>query len=328
MVLQGTSAGKQFKVKAQGDTISFEVVVETGRLTLDHRSFIHEIYERRYSPYLNIWHNHQQSIDYKGAENINWRYTLSKDESLLLVRLYSADVFTSHFNYNVKDHKLELTTEDLYHKAVDELVLEHLLKKHPGYGSANVKSSTEKTSLKAQHDVSQVRRKTESCDFSIVCQNGVSILVHSLILSTYWPYYESMMENDCLEKTEKVLKLDYPEMWVQKLICYLYGEELELKYEEMTGLMLLGELYQLPELVELMTAEILAVSESSLSLLEVVSGWKRANEASNEKIRRHLARMVVLKRSEFKDELSELSELCTVQEALSLLADTLAVDVK
>lgn len=46
--------------------------------------------------------------------------------------------------------------------------------------------------------------------------------------------------------TDKCLELEYPSSWVQKLVSYIYGEPLELKFDELTGLMVLGELYQLP----------------------------------------------------------------------------------
>lgn len=302
-------------------------------MVLNHISFTHETSRGMFAfapQYLDIWHNHQQSIKYPGRLDISWKYTLSKDESLLLFRLGCVtERYYKYFRYNVKDHKLEVVSKDRYEKAVDELVLEDLLEKHLSFPKTR---TTKKNPpllplppLKAKRDVSLVRSRTESCDFLIVCQNEVSIPVHSLILTTYWPYFESMMENDCLEKRDKVLTLDYPDSWVQKLVSYLYGEELELNFDEKTGLMVLGELYQLPDLVELMTGEILAVPDTTVSLSEVVSGWKRANEASNEKIRRRLAKTIVLKRSEFPNDLSDLCELCTVQEAFALLTDTLAL---
>lgn len=302
-------------------------------MVLNHISFTHETFRGVFSfspQYLDIWHNHQQSIKYPGHVDISWKYTLSKDESLLLFKLGCAtERSDKYFRYNVKDHKLEVILKDRYEKAVDELILEDLLEKHPFFPKIR---TTEKTlplvpppKLKAKRDVSLVRAKTESCDFFIVCQNEISIPVHSLILTTYWPYFESMMSNDCLEKRDRVLTLDYPELWVQKLVSYLYGEELKLDFDEMTGLMVLGELYQLPDLVELMTGEILAVPDNTVSLSEVVSGWKRANEASNDKIRLHLARAIVSKRNEFSNDLSDLCELCTVQEAFALLKDTLAL---
>lgn len=191
-------------------------------------------------------------------------------------------------------------------------------------------SSTQETStdivpsVKSKPDVSHLRNKTESCDFSIVCQNEISSPIRSLIMTSYWPYFESKMNNDCLDKRNRVLTLDYPDSWVQKLVSYLYGEELKLSFDEKTGLMVLGELYQLPDLVEPKTGEILAVPDNTVCLSEVVSGWKRANEASNEKIRMHLASLVVQKRSKFTTDLSAC-ELCTAQEAKSLLADTLAL---
>lgn len=183
-----------------------------------------------------------------------------------------------------------------------------------------------KTLVMATFELRKLRECSDT-DFSICCED-VSIPVHSLVMKTFWPYFKSMSESDCSETAEKTLKLDSPASWVQKLVSYLYGEELELDFDEMTGLMKLGALYQLPELAEMTAKEILSVPKYSLGLEEVIAGWKRASEVGQQEVKKHLAMIIVGKHKSDKSELTgflEKYEGFETHEALELLYDTLSI---
>lgn len=192
-------------------------------------------------------------------------------------------------------------------------------------GGVNVKSVPKR----APHNLSEVRKMSDDVDFHIECLDGVRIPVHSLILKTYWPFFKAMMQNDCVESNDKVLKLDYPADWVEVLVSFIYGQDVKMDFEQATGLLIVAEMYQLPKLVEMATEEIMSSSSSndSISLEDALTGWKRAFEAHNDQVTAFLAGKVAAKQSQFgqSDEEKAVFAQLSTEEALGLYFDTLKI---
>lgn len=186
-----------------------------------------------------------------------------------------------------------------------------------------------KTPKRASHALSAVRNMSDDADFHIECLDQVRIPVHSLILKTYWPFFKTMMHNDCAESNDKVLKLDYPADWIEVLVSFIYGQDVQMTFEQATGLLGVAEMYQLSELADMATDEIVGSPKDSITLEAAITGWKRAFQAHNEKVTAFLARQVASKQSQFgqsEKEKAAFSDL-SAEEALGLYFDTLKISV-
>lgn len=155
---------------------------------------------------------------------------------------------------------------------------------------------------RANHSVSDVREKMISkADFHIECNDNVRIPVHSLIMQTYWPWFDTMMQSDFAEVQKKVLKLDYPSDWIEVVVSYVYGQTVEMTFEQATGLVVVAEMYQLPELAKMASDEIMKAPRDAIALDEAVLGWKRAHEARNEPVKAFLARNIAHKKPQIEN---------------------------
>lgn len=177
-----------------------------------------------------------------------------------------------------------------------------------------------KTVRKAGHDLSDVRKMTDDADFKINCNDGNSVPVHSLIMKTYWPFFRAMMEADSVEKKDMQLNLEFPSTWVEVLVSYLYGQPVEMDFEQATGVCVLGDMYQLPELAEMATEVVTTTPSGKLTLEEAISGWQNGHAARNEKVKTFLAKEIAQKK---KDEAG--FENLTTEEMKQLYFDTLKV---
>lgn len=174
---------------------------------------------------------------------------------------------------------------------------------------------------RAAHDLSEIRKMKDDADFKIACRDGISIPVHSLVMKTYWPFFRAMMNLDSVEKREMVLNLDFPSNWVEVLVSYIYGEPVEMDFEQATGVCVLGDMYQLPELAELATQVVTTVPSGSITLEEALAGWQNGHGARNERVKAFLAKEVALKQKGQENKLGDLS----VEEMRELYMDTLKI---
>lgn len=122
-------------------------------------------------------------------------------------------------------------------------------------------------------------------DFSILCDDDETIPVHVTVLSTFWPFFNAMMSKDCIEKTEKTLKLDFPSNWIKKLVAYLYQQPIQLTLDEATGLLVISHMYDLPQLGEEAGKQIKNLDTRDTELEDLVSGWERSTQAENNTMR-------------------------------------------
>lgn len=188
-------------------------------------------------------------------------------------------------------------------------------------------SKKKATPKRASHNLSAVRNMSDDADFHIECLDNVRIPVHSLILKTYWPFFKTMMQNDCAESNDKVLKLDYPADWIEVLVSFIYSQDVQMSFEQATGLLVVAEMYQLSELTDMATDEILGCAKDSITLEAALTGWVRAFQAQNEKATAFLAGQVASKQSQFGQsdgEKAAFSDL-SAEEALGLYFDTLKI---
>ena len=194
-----------------------------------------------------------------------------------------------------------------------------------GLGAESPRKSTIR---KAARDLCDVRRDMMAdADFHIECSDNEKIPVHSLIMKTYWPFFKSMMENDCAESSEKVLKLDYPSDWIEVLVSFVYGQSFQMTFEQAAGLLVLGEMYQLPALAEMAADEIMSSPKGSLKLEEALLGWRQAHEAQNIKVKTFLATEIASRQSQkgLSDEDKGLFAQLSAEEAVGLYFDTLSI---
>ncbi|KAG5356775.1 hypothetical protein CJU90_2126 [Yarrowia sp. C11] len=126
---------------------------------------------------------------------------------------------------------------------------------------------------------------TSVSDFSITCRDAVSIPVHTAVLCTFWPFFEKMWANDCVEKTNRTLHLDFPSSWVKQLVAFIYKQKLSMTLEEASGVLILSHMYLLPDLGTVASQQIQPMVNIETSLDDLCTGWERSLEACNDELR-------------------------------------------
>lgn len=136
-----------------------------------------------------------------------------------------------------------------------------------------------------------------------------------------------MMQSDFAEVHNKVLKLDYPSDWIEVVVSYVYGQTVEMTFEQATGLVVVAEMYQLPGLVKMASDEIMKAPRDAIPLDEAVLGWKRAHEARNEPVKAFLARNIAHKKPQIEnnDDDKRAFEPLSSEDTLGLYFDTLNI---
>lgn len=171
--------------------------------------------------------------------------------------------------------------------------------------------------LKSDLGLLEILNDTASSDFTIVCNDNETIPVHSLILSKFWPFFKNMLTNDCIEKTEKTLKLEFPSTWVKQLINHLYKQPLDLTLDTATGLLVISHMYLLPGLGEEVSKQIEALVTTETALEDLLQGWERANQAENDSQKMFFAKKIA-KHGSLDDAMKDWDEV----KLLSLYLDT------
>ncbi|KAG5368507.1 hypothetical protein CJU90_0712 [Yarrowia sp. C11] len=153
----------------------------------------------------------------------------------------------------------------------------------------SLKQAAEKQ-LEGKNQVSRellgaIMQNTSVSDFSITCKDAVSIPVHTAVLFTFWPFFEKMWSNDCVEKTNRTLHLDFPSSWVKPLVAFVYKQKLSMTWEEATGVLTLANMYLLPGLEDVASQQIKSMVDTPISLEDLFTGWERSVEACNDELR-------------------------------------------
>lgn len=141
----------------------------------------------------------------------------------------------------------------------------------------------------------EIYTNSEVSDFSILCKDGESVEVHGAVLSTFWPFFKGLMTNECIEKTERTLRLDFPSEWVKLMVAHIYKQPLKLSFDEATGMVLLSDMYLLPELGDIAAEQIKTLVDEKTCLEDLLLGWDRSREASHEELRQLFAKGIAQK---------------------------------
>lgn len=141
--------------------------------------------------------------------------------------------------------------------------------------------------------------RESKADFKIVCIDG-EIQVHQLVLSTFWPFFETMTQNKCQETEQSCLKLEYSSDVVELLVAYLYGQAKEFDHEKAIPLLEISGVYDLPDLGKL-AFKVIQKSEEKLVLQDCVDGWRSARLADHTEAKTFFTKLVVAKTKSEED---------------------------
>lgn len=104
------------------------------------------------------------------------------------------------------------------------------------------------------------------------------IRVHMMILYARWPHFRRIMMSQMSEFHSRRIYLPEPEQWVRKLVEFMYSDSLEgFTVNDVAGLLILANLYELPRLRRLCLEHI---SKSSVSCKNAVIVYWRAHIAN------------------------------------------------
>ncbi|KAG5362410.1 hypothetical protein CJU90_5116 [Yarrowia sp. C11] len=135
-----------------------------------------------------------------------------------------------------------------------------------------------------------------------------------------------MISNDCKEKTEMKMHLDYPTAWVSRMILSIYKQrEPVLTFDEATGLLILAEIYLLPDSSREAIYNIKQLVNDETSFEDLLLGWKRAREAHNDEMKQFFAQQIASKNPMSQPELFDGWDRDML---LDLYFNTLAVNGK
>lgn len=150
----------------------------------------------------------------------------------------------------------------------------------------------EKSLAAKEESLNQIRLNTDASDFAIICQDETSIPVHTPVLSTFWPFFKNMISHDCQEKTERILRLNFPADWITSMVSHIYNQTVKLTFDQATGLLILAEMYLLPDLTIEVERQIRSLVKNETTIEDLITGWERAREANNDKMRRFFAHKI------------------------------------
>lgn len=131
-------------------------------------------------------------------------------------------------------------------------------------------------------------RQFGNFDFTIVCQNG-EIQVHSLVLCSQWPFFNSMKQSNMNESLTNTLTLDYPAEWIEALVFYLYEERVPLEFDTALGLLEVAQVYDLPDLLN---DAIRRIKQENMDANQTLRGLKQAIKVGNEPVREYFSRQL------------------------------------
>lgn len=167
-----------------------------------------------------------------------------------------------------------------------------------------------------------IKANEEASDFTITCNDDVTIPVHVAVLSSFWPFFTKMMSNECAEKVDKRLHLDFPSVWVQQLVSHVYKQKPKMTFDEATGVLILSHMYLLPELGAEASQQIQGLVSDKTTLADLILGWERSREACTDELKLFFARQIAKRdREEQREALKDLKE----EQVLELYFDTVGL---
>lgn len=184
------------------------------------------------------------------------------------------------------------------------------------------------------NDMYEFYKRSEMCDFEIVAVDGphrpsltddaskvvksTPLKAHKMVLAARWPHFKRIMMSGMSESQTGKLYIPEPIEWVGPLIEYMYRDSIEgYSVNEITGLLVLANVYELPRLRKL-CMEFISRTEYNPATAVII--WERAKMAAEPVVSRNaaiccLANWGQVVRSEEFHQLSHESVLMLCMEA-------------
>lgn len=138
-------------------------------------------------------------------------------------------------------------------------------------------------------------------DYVITSEGEGRFPVHSYLLNGLWPFFNAATNIDMIEKESKTLHLPYPKPWVQVLVDFFYGKQIQtIDRDVATGLLVISSTYDIPELKQLATNNIMTDSQD-FDLEMAMRGWRRAFESDTAQVQELFVRYLAQHLSRIED---------------------------
>lgn len=138
-------------------------------------------------------------------------------------------------------------------------------------------------------------------DYVITSEAGGHFPVHSYLLNGLWPFFHTATNIDMIEKQSKTLHLPYPKEWVQVLVDFFYGKQIQtIDRDTATGLLVVSSTYDIPELKQLAVNNIMTDTEE-MGLEMAMRGWRRAFESDCAEVQELFVRYLAQNLSKIED---------------------------
>lgn len=164
-------------------------------------------------------------------------------------------------------------------------------------------------------------KKTAATDFTLVSDDGKAVFVHKSVLEGLWPFFKVMVDSNMEERYSKRVTLSMPKSTLDVLVQYLYGEELDLHFEDAANLIVCAQMYDLPELLDIASEK---VKQETLTIQQAIHLWHKAFEANNDDIREYAAGKIEGLNPKTADLDAQIEEF-DKNELVSLFCDVMAI---
>lgn len=188
-------------------------------------------------------------------------------------------------------------------------------------GRETMRRALGQQSPKTESLMSKIRTGTPG-DFHLKSIDGTLLEVHTSVLIPQWEFFAAAAKSDMKEATEKIVEIQAPTTTLEVIVRHFYEQDLDMTFEDAANLVVIAQMYNLPELVTLATEKI---KSSKKGVDENLTAWQKSLEAENEELRTYSASKLqslmpdIAKSKERIDEMSK-QDLTTLLMDMSLAA--------
>lgn len=134
------------------------------------------------------------------------------------------------------------------------------------------------------------------------------------------PFFAAAIDSRMIEAEENSIDLPFPKPTIEVAARYLYGQSLEMDFDEAAHLLVMAQMYDLPELLSLAVER---AKKEPLDAQKAILLWQKAFEARNEDMRGYSMVEITQMKLEISD--SKLLEGLSREELLSLFVEVFSV---